>query len=290
MVLQLDPRVPVVWRTPDSVQLGVDRPLLVISGMTPARERVLNALRGGVPRAGAVMLGREAGATDADIDGLLRQLEPALLPDRRSAPCTGAVCIDGAGRASDLIRDLMEDLGIPVLDAPAAPDGDPRPSETAARSAALAIIVAHYVVDPRRHGWWLRRDIPHLPVVFSDTEVSLGPVVEPGTTACLGCLHLARADADPAWPAMAAQLVSRRAPTETPLLGVEAAARVARLALERLRRGTAAVDSVSFVIDAETGQVRRREHRPHARCGCRSLTENENARGAHAVGLPTPTS
>lgn len=281
MVLRLDPRVPVVWRTPDSIQLGVDRPLAVIGGLTPGLERVLSALRSGVPEDGAFMLGRAAGAADDEIARLIRALQPALVSGPPPADAhPGHVHVDGTGIAADRIRDMLLDLGIPTTTAD-EPD-----------HAALAVIVAHYVVDPRRHGRWLRRDIPHLPVVFSDTEVRYGPVVEPGAGPCLSCLELRHVDDDSAWPAMAVQLLARQAPTETPLLSSETANAVARLVESRLvdrpiGRESASVRSVSYAIDAETGTITSRAHQPHERCGCRSLPGSATAPSDRAAALLT---
>ena len=91
------------------------------------------------------------------------------------------------------------------------------------------MLVGHYVLEPARHRRWLRRDIPHLPVVFSDGEIRVGPLVEPGHGPCLYCLELARVDEDPAWPAIACQLVGRDAPTETARASIDVATHVAGL-------------------------------------------------------------
>lgn len=288
MVLRLDPRVPIVWRTPDTIQLGIDRPLAVIAGMTPALERVLVALRSGVPRGGALMLGHDAGASSLEIDVLLEALRPALLSaPAADVPETGAVCVDGAGRTADQLRDLLSDLGLGVITLPEAGDDADRLAHDSIPDAALAVIVSHYVIEPERHGRWLRRDIPHLPVIFSDTEVRYGPVVEPGSSPCLTCLELRRVDDDPDWPAIAVQLMSRRAPTETPLVSTEVASAVARIIAGRLLSGPSAGESLSYAHDAETGGVTRRAHPQHERCGCRSLTGNGTAPGENVVALRT---
>jgi bacteriocin biosynthesis cyclodehydratase domain-containing protein len=56
---------------------------------------------------------------------------------------------------------------------------------------------------------WLAavRHHPHLPVVIRETTAVIGPFVLPGRTPCLRCLELTRGDRDPAWPALAAQLI-----------------------------------------------------------------------------------
>jgi bacteriocin biosynthesis cyclodehydratase domain-containing protein len=275
MVLRLDPRVPLVWRTPDSIQLGIDRPLAVID-VTPALERVVAALSAGVPREGAFLLGKQAGASEPEIDGLLRALGPVLLTGPISEPpSAGPVCVDGSGMTADRIRALLRQLDIPVLGGEAG-------------EAALAVIVGHYVLAPERYGRWLRRDTPHLPVVFSDTEVRFGPIVEPGAGPCLGCLELSHIDDDPVWPAIAVQLLLRRAPTETARLSIQVASRVVRMIENRLVGVQAKGDGLSYAADAATGVVRRRVHRPHERCGCRSLPESESVRGELAAAPRIP--
>ena len=270
MTLRLDPRYPVVWRSPDSIQVGVDRPLVVITAMSPGLERVLAALFVGVPRSGALMIGREGGASDEAILALLRALRPALLvtaetvpgPARLPEPAGAAprtICVDGVGLTADLIRTLIGTLGL----TPAAADGP---------GTGLAVVVGHYALTPERHGRWLRRDIPHLPVVFSDTEVRIGPLVEPGVGPCLYCLELAHMESDPSWAAVACQLLSRRAPTETPRAGIDVAALVAGISHDRLVLGRSLLTETALVVDAASGALTRRGYRPHERCGCRTVT------------------
>jgi bacteriocin biosynthesis cyclodehydratase domain-containing protein len=304
MVLRLDPRYPLVWRTPDTIQLGIDRPLAIVPGVTAPLETVVAALRVGVPRSGAMMLGRQAGATDAATAALLRALAPALVdlaprpepPARDAGPGTAAppgtapvarpgpgthpaVCVDGVGPTADRIRHLLTELGLRVV-----VTGTPAPGPD------LAVIVDHFVLAPERHGRWLRRDVPHLPVVFSDAEVRIGPLVEPGAGPCLTCLELERVDDDPAWPAIACQLLHRTAPTETTRLGIEAATTVAGMVHDRVFAASNQFASASLAIDAATLTVRRRAHRPHERCGCRFLPENVIVLAGNAAGFRPLTS
>lgn len=59
-----------------------------------------------------------------------------------------------------------------------------------------------------------RRAQPHLLIEERDTSVTVGPLVDPGRTACLRCLDLHRRALDDAWPAIAAQLAT--APDDPP--------------------------------------------------------------------------
>jgi bacteriocin biosynthesis cyclodehydratase domain-containing protein len=290
MVLRLDPRYPLVWRTPDTIQLGVDRPLAVVPGVTAPLESVIAALRVGVPRSGALMLGREAGATDAAVLALLRALGPALSEDsseseleKPPADAVPVVCVDGAGITADRIRTLLRELRLEVVAVPA-------PDQPTGPAPDLAVLLDHFVLAPERHGRWLRRDVPHLPVLFSDTEARLGPLVEPGAGPCLTCLELERVDGDPAWPAIASQLVHRSAPTETVRLSIEVATAVAGMVHDRLFAASNQFAAASLAIDVGTLSVRRRAHRPHERCGCRFLPENVIVLAGNVAGFRPLTS
>jgi bacteriocin biosynthesis cyclodehydratase domain-containing protein len=280
MALRLNPRYPLVWRTPNCVQLGIDQAIVTIDGLSVAHEAVLSALIVGVHRSGAMLLGTTAGASIAQIEHLLDLLEPALLFVADDAPPVPApsphtVHVDGVGPTAHRLRTLLANLGI---DEP-SPGTEPE----------LAVIVGHYVLYPERHGHWLRRDIPHLPVIFSDSTVRVGPLVEPGLGPCLTCLELAHVDDDPAWPAMACQLAPRQAPSETPRLSFEVAARVAGLVQDRLETGRSTLFTRSLRLDAQQGTITRCVHRLHERCGCQALEENEIAPEPREPALPTTT-
>jgi hypothetical protein len=53
---------------------------------------------------------------------------------------------------------------------------------------------------------WLRRGIPHLPLVAQGHRVQIGPLIVGGAGPCLTCLDLHRRDRDAAWPALLSQL------------------------------------------------------------------------------------
>jgi len=203
MVPKLDRRFPLVWRTPHTIQLGVDNPLLVIDEVTGAQEQLLAALVAGVSRSGLEMIARMADASTNDVDRLLTQVSLALeTPGFTPATAT----IEGSGPTADALRSML---------------GDANPG--------FVVIIARHVIEPDHHGRWLRQDVPHLPVVFGDSVVHIGPIVEPGAGPCLYCLELHHTDSDPAWPAISAQLWGRNTPSESALVASETASIVARL-------------------------------------------------------------
>lgn len=224
MVLRLDPSRPVLWRTPGSVQIGAVAPAAVVDVVVPGAERLLAALTAGISRSGYDMLARASGVAADDAEDLLVRLGPALtVPVSTAGPAVAVLGDSPVGRA---IAGLLPRRS--GARAPADHGTDPAPDP---ENADLVVLAADWVVAPADHARWLRRDIRHLPVVTVDGAVHIGPLVVPGITPCLHCVHLARTDADPAWPAVATQLWGRAPSTPSPLLVAEAAARAVRIAV-----------------------------------------------------------
>ena len=204
MVLTLDPRFPLVWRTPFSLQLGLDPAVVRLDDVTVAQEQIIAALASGVSRPGLRMIAHDAGVSDPELDELLAVLRPALTKPADTQ--TSTVLVSGTGQTVDRIAVGLAEAGVRVLIAATATDAIAAAAGDAVRDVAgvipeFAIAVGHFVLSAELHGLWLRRDIPHLPVVFSDSGVQIGPLIEPGITPCLYCLDRYRRDADPAWPA-----------------------------------------------------------------------------------------
>jgi hypothetical protein len=77
---RIDPRLPLLWRTPSEIQLGFASPRAVLVDLTPAEEYVVSALHSGVSDLSLRALGAQRGMSAADLSGLLRRIAPALEP------------------------------------------------------------------------------------------------------------------------------------------------------------------------------------------------------------------
>lgn len=276
MIFQLDPRIPRVWRTPTDLQFGVDRRLLVLHNVTAAEERVLADLEHGVTRDGLLAL-TGARRTNVDVDSLLARLRPVLR--RHPAVQTPRrVALDGAGPTARRIGSILTSGGFPVTSDIADAD-----------RVHAAVIVGQFALVPERSSRWLRRDIPHLPVVFGDRSVTVGPLVEPGVGPCLACLERHRMDADPAWAALATQLAERASPLETELVSTAVAAIAARMVIARLTGGSRRFATASIRYEGATGATDVAEVLHHPECGCRVLPGNGTAAGGRAAGRPRPS-
>ena len=113
------------------------------------------------------------------------------------------------------------------------------------------------------------RRTAHLAVWQRDGVVVLGPLVRPGQTVCLDCLHYHRQDRDPMWPMIAAHLSCTQAQpdaAEAVVIAIGAALAAAH-SLEHLDGGMP--ESVGRTLEISSmGEIRRRRWAPHPECGC----------------------
>ena len=273
MALRLDPRIPVLWRDPTTVQLGLDHPSAVLEGMGPAEEAMLAALRVGIGESGLALIAREHGADEAAARSLIRRIRAALA----DAVCTErpTVLLVGEGVLADRVATALAD-GATVVRAPQAA------ADAAEVACTLVVLVVDWIVPLELMGRWLRRDVPHLPVIASDDSVTVGPLIEPGVGPCLYCRHRALADDDPAWPTLAIQLAALPAPTLPAAVQFDAAAEVARVAAT----WTSGPVHHSTAIDAATGARRAREWRRHPECACDDALTAPAGTGSAAAASP----
>lgn len=273
MDIRFDPRLPFVWRDPTTLQVGVDRVVAVLDGVTAKHERIISAIASGHGRAGVGPVAQRAGCSPAEVTALVDRLTPALIRPRD--PRAPTVHVSGTTVLAGEVRELVASLGVVVEPT----DGE---SALAGPAPSFGIAVADHVHDPVLARVWLGRDVPHLQVVTGDRTIRIGPVVRPGLTACAHCLDLHRADHDSSWGVLAAQLWGRRQIVPTLLAVREAATRIARRAIvSATTPAGSADDSVVDLIDVDTGEVMRSTTRPHPDCGCAVLPRTGS------VGDPT---
>ena len=286
-----------IWRDSDTVQIGVDpRRAVAITGMTSAadvirlldgsrdRDQVIaEADRRGVPAAAAEQVMTVLAAAGVLVDypvPLLRsvptELRQQLLPvlavaslgsqhgdgggrllARRSAT---RVAVRGCGPVADLLTDLLTRSGLRAG----------REQRAGATDADLVVLVGHQ--SPAQTAELLRHPVPHLAVTASEGIGVVGPLVRPGSTACLRCLDLARAERDPAWPLILAQVAGRGADPAAcdPVLATAVAAQGAGVVLAFVDGGPAADAAANGTLEllVPAWQWRRRSWRPHPACCC----------------------
>jgi hypothetical protein len=114
--------------------------------------------------------------------------------------------------------------------------------------------------------------VVHLAASAREAIGVVGPLVLPGESACLGCVELSRADRDPAWPFILAQLAGQAAQpvacAATLATAVAAQAVTQVLSCLDLAQPADAVINGTLELVAPNWQWRRRSWPRHRQCPC----------------------
>lgn len=295
---RIDPRLPLLWRTPSEIQLGFASPRAVLSDLTPAEEYVVSALHSGVSDVSLRALGTQRGMSDSQLSDLLARVAPAL--ESTGSAALPRVAVEGSGLGAARIAHTLTDAGFSMIgalqlrgdtgtgrgDARTGAGRDARsPAQRVDATPAIAIVVATMVLAPERCGRWLRRSVRHLPVVWLDTEVHVGPLIDPGRTACWHCIELTRCEVDSARRALVTQAAGRPAAAETNRMTQEVALRVTRW----LDGSDVPEPGRALIFQVSSGRWRPMATTPHAACSCHTPRGNETAFALVDGPNPTPT-
>lgn len=138
----------------------------------------------------------------------------------------------------------------------------------------VMVLVEHGVADAHRARVLQSESVVHLSVVVREADVMVGPLVLPGSSACLRCLDLHRTDADDRWPAVAAQLAGTLAPPavgEESVLAAISGALAAGQVLAQLDGTGPRTRGAAFEIALPDAVPRVRAWPVHPECGCTGL-------------------
>lgn len=265
---RIDPTLAVVWRSEHQLQFGAPEARAVLDCPKRIHLDVVHLLRHGAAVETLETIASGLGGGPDDVAAVLTALAPVLVPPvphaQRGIPprAPSPVVITGHDRTATTIGGALQLLGHRVtqaaIDAPLTDEGLP----------ALLVLIENRVIPPTVHLPLLRRDLPHLPIVFGDGDVTVGPLVVPGASACLRCVDLTRRDADDAWPLIAAQLPQQPSPPRVVRLELAAAAAAVRAVDAHLMGHPTRLDGIAEVIRPDGTRPRRSTCAPHPECGC----------------------
>ncbi len=305
------------------VQLGLDPAVgVILDGLAEDEIRLLERLDGTLdeqattawagehgipPERVASLLGTlrshaltvDSPAHRLDFAGLPGPLRTALRPDAEALACAyrsdddgyavlgrrtqRRVLVVGAGSLPAALAQVLRQAGVGhVVGGPYAAEEAP-----GAVRPDLVVLTGTGALDADGALPWMRRRIPHLPVVLRGTRAEVGPLVQPGQGPCLRCLDLARSDHDPGWPAVLAQLSPPRvgppaeASGETSL--VFATAGVAAMAVLAALDGQPHPMGASFEIGLPVPRLAERVWAAHPLCACGAAVSTA---GSPSAGAP----
>ncbi len=167
-----------------------------------------------------------------------------------------AVAVVGEGRLADAVRQAVALAGLRL---------------SAGRPATITVLADLPHPDLLPGG--SEPDGPHLPVSTWGRRAVAGPVVVPGTSACLRCAQLHRRDADPAWPLLGVQWSQAISAMPYPPVDPLLATLVGFHAVQAVRHWAAdpsiVASSRAVEITLPDGATRWVSRPPHPLCGCR---------------------
>ena len=139
------------------------------------------------------------------------------------------------------------------------------------QSPTAVVLAGDAVPDLGLAATLVQQRLPHLSMLALAGRAVVGPLVLPGRSSCLGCVHRHRIDADPGWPVVARTL-ARQAPRAPVTISAIAAAFAAGQVLDLVDATDIPVTvngSIEWTADGLSG--RRRSWTEHPDCGCRLL-------------------
>lgn len=204
--------------------------------------------RGALRRAGLTRLRRPAGAT---------------VPVERRRQLS--VAVNGPTTLVESVRTALARVGVPsgsragARSVPAGRSGAP-----AGRQVDVVIGRPGYASIRR----WMLTGVAHLVISPRADSIRVGPLVIPGVTSCLQCLHLVRCDRHVDWPGLFEQLRRSPVPEPDPCLVQHAAALVARCLVDYAQTGEAPLTNAFLQVGVADLSVRVRVAPRHPLCGC----------------------
>jgi bacteriocin biosynthesis cyclodehydratase domain-containing protein len=261
-MLRLDASAAPLWRSPSALQLGDEPGAAVLDPVEPWHERVIHALVNGIPDELFDTIARDAGAPADEVPRLRRLLCP-VLAEPRPRPSVALSFGDDVGPADRrTVQHAFAAAGAQV--------GAAQATANARVPGRVVVLVASRLVEPRRAAALVADDVAHLALELAGDRVTVGPLVVPGRTGCLACLHEHRRDRDAAWPVLAAQLLGRPCPPTDPALISAACAMSLQLISAPVTERTR-----SMTLRASFGEPTWHDHEPHPACWCRSPGRSE---------------
>lgn len=217
-----------------------------------------------------------AGAVRPDPGGSPPRTPAGRGADSRPAPVR-RVHILGAGQISEVLRGPLSVNGCRVTTGtnPGLTLNPDRPPWFRRGTAPdLVILTDTVAVDPVVTTALARARQPHLHVHCRDGRVVVGPTVVPGRTPCLRCTHLFRAQRDPRWPFVAAQLLTHSPEAGVPALTAAAALVLSEVAATRQPDAPLQTLGATVEINPAEGLWRRLEWPAVPGCDCGATPED----------------
>lgn len=136
----------------------------------------------------------------------------------------------------------------------------------AKRRNSIRILTGQNALAPAAYAALQTKRLPHIAVLFGSDWVSVSPRLT--GSPCLGCLDLHKTDADPAWPALASQLIGRVDYLEDAASALFAASMVVGEILRAIDSPLHESEFIGHRLKVSTGRVGEWSWARHPSCEC----------------------
>ena len=235
-MLRLKQRLPLTWTGLTTLRVGVQDPAVTLE-VTDEEARAISKMREGITKAALVKAAGRKRAAE-----LVKTLQHLL--DDTQEEIEHRIRVTGTTPLADGVRRLVKHARM----------------GSGSEHATVLVPVVPWRLEERSWQRYLTGARPCLPVVVGDQQVTIGPLWEPGVSACWRCAHPISPHPVPL-PDESRFALALRPLEEAVVIGVMAEA------LRRLRTGEL-VAGDEAVFDRETRQVSWRHVAPDAQCPC----------------------
>lgn len=205
-VYRLPASRPVLWQTPDSLQVGLDLPHTTVTDIPDNAAPLIHALSEGLSEGGLRVLGKQLGVSDIDSQKLIDQFRPALEPSTPQP--LRRLGLVGHSRAVSTMATVLGGTGCDITAVSDIHEFERHPADG-------LLLIADYTPHPDWVAVLGSSDTVHTPVVFSDLSIRVGPRVIPGQTPCLTCWNHYQRGVQPHWLNLHSQLWGQVSPQST---------------------------------------------------------------------------
>ncbi|MCF8571195.1 hypothetical protein L5G32_13035 [Gordonia sp. HY002] len=257
----LVPGVPVLARGDSAVHVGCDPRSAIVLPLGPEADAravaaLFQMLRVPVSYRTIAKRVRAAGLDYMSFRSMLERLVLAGKAAVSAPPRVLTVHVPGSGDVATALSAALRRAGVHVDDAHGG--------------AGLVVVADQPIPDPALIADLMAAGTPHLSVHLRDGVGVVGPLVLPGTSTCLRCIDLYRADLDPQWPVLAA-LMSGIAGYASPAV-LQATVAVACTQIDEVTapvpRGAPASVGRTFEFSEHPSRLSSHVVAPHTRCMC----------------------
>ena len=265
---RLNPAHKPFWVTPTQLRFGVDKPLATLDCPSTAALRLLSAMSKGISDSRCIQLAAVLGVSRAERIRMVDELTPVFDVSEKAESANTNTLILGPASVTRAMSSALSNAGFTIV------------SEGQTQLVILCSSFSIRLGEARR---WMSSAIPHLPVVFSETEIRIGPLISSSGAPCAYCIELRAAEESAHYIPMASQFLLRKSPLATATTSHLIGTLMARMLTsaptgDRLRSHTLVASQAENLLGFEFSW---RQIEPHPNCDChQALTRTESLSSA----------